>query len=459
MTHLVGVVGLEIHVQLSRKLFTRPAPGRSVTGYCLGWPGTLPVLQPEPIHDALRLSLALDCTIASRSSFVRKHYHYPDLPKGYQITQGAEPLATAGKLVLSQTMVPVDRVHVEEDAARIKQVEGGAWVEHDRAGMGLAEVVTAPTLRSGAEAAEAFRALHRLVVTLGISEGRMERGELRCDANVSLEGSARCEVKNLNSFRFVREAVDAELARHAEMIDRGEPVRSETRSWDRQRRRTERMRDKESSPDYRYLPEPDLPPLMVPRRFHQELRATLPELPHHRRARWLGLGLRDEQIQVLLDQPDLATRVDEASAGEPDADDLVREAVRLLAGVGLGLLREQPGLRDAWTPSALRELCRLRNEERISSRQQAAWLGRLGEEDVSALFEREGPIRDPDVIRASLDRARSAHPDAWSRLLAGQHRLQAFFIGQVMADTQGRADPGTVRHLLPGTFDCPPNED
>ncbi|MGF1511605.1 MAG: Asp-tRNA(Asn)/Glu-tRNA(Gln) amidotransferase subunit GatB [Myxococcota bacterium] len=466
MTRPVAVVGLELHVQLitSRKLFTpvevgsvdlkQVGPNCIISSYCFGIPGELPVLQPEAVDAGLRLALALEAEISPRSVFIRKHYTYPDLPKGYQITQ-EPPLALNGTLRWEGGEVRVQRVHLEEDAGRHKLEEGRVLVDYNRAGVPLAEVVTAPELSSGAEAAGAYRGLHTLAVTLGLNEGRMEEGELRCDANVSIRDSStgfagpRCELKNLNSFRFVEDAVSAEIDRQLDLHRRAVAFRAETRGWDRKARKTFALRAKETALEYRFLPEPDLPALRVGSSRLRRLRAELPELPEQRVARWRALSMPKETARTLARLPVWARLVDEVGAGSPV---VILEAARLFKSVGLGLAQRVPevGSKLSLRPEDIRSLCRMRADNQITAAIQATVLERLAmqKDSLSELLAELQPIQDPEELGRLIRIVVARHPDTWTEFSNGKVKLESFFVGQVMGLSHGRASPQEVKRFI-----------
>ncbi len=317
------VIGLECHVQLmtDSKIFSGSSasfggsPNSLTDPPVLGLPGALPVLNKRAVEFAIRLGLATGCTIRRRSRFARKHYFYPDLPKGYQISQYDEPLCEHGQITFINNdgkprTVRLARIHMEEDAGKNIHAAGSPYslVDLNRAGVPLVEVVTEPDLRSSAEAAEYMRALREIVRYLGISDGNMEEGSLRCDAHVSIRPrgqealGTRAELKNINSFKFVERAIDYEIARQASILEAGMKVVQETRLWDPDRGSSHSMRSKEDAHDYRYFPDPDLPPLVITEDQIAEIRASLPELPEPRRARLVrDLGISEADARVLTE--------------------------------------------------------------------------------------------------------------------------------------------------------------
>ena len=339
-TRFEPVIGLECHVQLNTvtKAFTSAsaafggAPNSHVDPYTIALPGTLPVLSGAAVVSSVRLGLATGCTIRTLSRFARKHYFYPDLPKGYQISQFDEPLCEGGKVefVLDGEVrsVRLTRIHMEEDAGKNTHVAGAPYslCDYNRAGVPLCEIVSEPDVRSAAEAAAYLRAVRQLVRYLGISDGNMEEGSLRCDANVSIRPvgeskfGTKAELKNMNSFKNVEEAIEYEIARQTELLLRGDRVVQETRLWNADKRSSHAMRSKEHAHDYRYFPEPDLPPLTVSSDEIAQIRDSLPELPIARRARYIDkLGLSPYDASVLTSEQAVAEYFDATLGNGADA--------------------------------------------------------------------------------------------------------------------------------------------
>jgi len=463
-------IGLEIHARLrtTSKLFCGCAsaygapPNTQVCPICLGLPGTLPVLNRRAVAQALRLALALGCEVAPTSRFARKHYFYPDLPRNYQITQYEEPLGRGGALAVAPDdprTIPLERLHLEEDAGRIVVTDdtSAPWrVDLNRAGTPLVEIVTAPALRSGDEARAFVAHLRLLVRHLEIGDASLEEGSLRCDVNVSLDDGAaatapRVELKNLNSLRAIAAAAAHEGRRQAAARDRGETLRSETRSWDPDAGRTVPLRGKEESADYRYLDEPDLPPLRLAEETVAAARAALPELPAARCHRWDEvLGLNREEIAVLLDEPARAGYFEAVAASLGDAP----LAARWCRGEILALQRARRLAPDAFpvAPEWLAELLvRVRDGELHASlaKEVLAEMAETGA-SVASIVERRGlgSAVDHEALAALVAGVVSEQAREVELFHAGKAGVLNFLVGQVMARARGRADPELVRRLL-----------
>src|SRR5882724_10566560 len=361
------VIGLEVHSQLltKSKLFCGcstnfgGSPNTNVCPVCLGLPGSLPVLNGEAVTMAVQAGLALNCTIHEKSIFARKNYFYPDLPKGYQISQFEEPIATRGYLDIELDgvvkRVGITRAHMEEDAGKnLHGVAGDSLVDLNRAGTPLVEIVGDPDLRSSAEAAAYMRALRDILVFIGVNDGNLEEGSFRCDANVSIrpKGSetfgTRCELKNINSFRFVQRAIDAEVVRQTVIVDAGGSIKQETRSFDPDTGQTATLRSKEDAHDYRYFPEPDLPPLVIDAKLLAKAKASLPESPSALRARWMSeLELPLATAVTLSAHPEYARFFETARKG-------FKDAVKVANFVAIDVLRgaKTHGLQASFTVSA-----------------------------------------------------------------------------------------------------------
>ena len=466
------VIGLEVHVQLatSSKAFSASAvefgapPNSRTDPLVLGLPGTLPVFNRGALELALRLGVATGSQIRARSRFARKHYFYPDLPKGYQISQYDEPLCEHGHLDVIAAgkvkRIKLIRIHLEEDAGKNTHVGQISHVDLNRAGVPLVEVVSAPELTSADEAAEFMRALHRLVRWLDISEADMEKGQLRCDANVSvrLRGEdrlgTRTELKNINSFRFVHHAVEHEIARQLRIVDGGGKVDQETRLWDATLGQSAPLRSKEEANDYRYFPDPDLPPLVVGVDLMAGILKSLPELPVVRFERYQREHkLSPDDARTLVSERALAEYFDAACAAHPGQDSGKILANWILTEL-LGALNAD-GKSIAETPVSpdmLSQLVQLIQDGTIS--------GKIGKEVFEetyktgqaplAIVEAKGlkQISDEATLWPIVDQIVTANPKQAEGYAAGKDGLFGFFVGQVMKATQGRANPNVTTSLL-----------
>ena len=472
--HYEAVIGLEIHAQLATdtKIFcgcsTRfGAPANThVCPVCLGMPGVLPVLNARVVEQGVRAALALDCTVQPLSVFARKNYFYPDLPKGYQISQYEEPLATDGSVACmmagEELVVGIVRVHLEEDAGKSLH-EGFAdsarntYLDFNRSGVPLIEIVTGPDLRSPAAAAEFFQRLRAILMAVDVNDGNMEEGSLRCDANVSVRpvGETRLgtkvEVKNINSFRFLQRALEFEIERQTAVVRAGGAVAQETRLWDSAAGRTAPMRSKEEAHDYRYFPEPDLPPLRLTPGWIESVRATLPELPEARKRRFVAeYGLADQDAVWLVGAPELAAYFEAVAAacGHP------RAASHWIRGsLAHKMKAEEVAIGAAPVEAAaLAELIGLVESGAVSGSMakevfERMWAsGRSAREIVDE--ENLSQIGDADVLGTLVDEALEAHPDAVARYRDGKTGALGFLVGQVMRATRGQANPQLVNALL-----------
>jgi aspartyl-tRNA(Asn)/glutamyl-tRNA(Gln) amidotransferase subunit B len=467
---LVPTIGLEIHVQLlmRTKMFCGcelefgAEPNVHTCPVCLGHPGTLPVPNEQAIEYATRIALALGCEIAPRSGFHRKNYFYPDLPKGYQISQYDIPFAAAGRL----GDVRINRVHLEEDAAKLSHVgdsgrihgSGESLVDFNRGGTPLVEIVTEPDVEDPAAAREWLALLRTTLRQLGVSDVNMEEGSLRCDANVSLrpDGSTelgtKTELKNMNSFRYLERGVEAEIARQREIVEAGGAVAQETLHFDPVGGTLTPLRSKEYAHDYRYFPEPDLVPLAPSIAEIDAVRATLPELPEQRRERYEAeVGLKAGVARQLAFDAELAAFFEQAAAAEPDADPAA--VANWVTGDLVALAREhelEPAATGA-TPEAVAALV---------ARLAAGEVNRGGAREVLAVLVREGG--DPAAIIERLDlgagdaaeleaivaRAIEQDPDAAAKVKAGEGKAIGALVGAVMRETRGTADGGEVTRLI-----------
>ncbi len=472
MSEFRPVIGLEVHVQLATasKLFCgcRRAfggePNTRTCPVCLGMPGTLPVPNREAVRLGVRLAQLLGAVLSRRSGWARKNYFYPDLPKGYQITQGDEPLARGGRLRVElesgeRCVVPVTRLHLEEDAGKlVHEGLGVSWsgVDFNRCGTPLAEIVFAPALEAPEAAQRALERLRALVQSAGVSDADMEKGSLRCDANVSLHrpGEAlgtRVEIKNLNSMRHVRRALVAEIARQRALLEQGALVARETRSWDEAAGKTRTLRGKEDAEDYRYFPEPDLPPLVIDDALLAEALAGLPEPLERRFDRYAEtLGLGDRTARELLVEVPVADVFDAVFAESGDA----RLAASWVLVELRGRLRERKESLETMRldPRELGRLLAALREGALGAPAAKALLdaaletGRRPLELIDELGLR--PLDDAEEIERLCAETLAAHPAQRDALQAGKRALFGFFVGQVLSACGGRADPRIVKEAL-----------
>jgi len=475
-TRYEAVIGLEVHCQLltRTKLFCGcpnrfgDAPNAHVCPVCLGLPGALPVLNRHAVTLALRAALATGCTVHPVSLFARKNYFYPDLPKGYQISQYERPLATDGAVELGgERRVRVQRVHIEEDAGKLLH-EGFPWsgersgVDFNRAGVPLIEIVSAPDLRSADEAHAYLTALRTMLLYARVSDGNMEQGSLRCDANVSIRSvgsvalGTRIEIKNLNSFGHVRRAIQHEFARQSAVLEAGGRVEQETRLWNADRAETLPMRGKEDAHDYRYFPEPDLPPLVVTPEWTDEVRASLPELPAQRQRRFVSAYLLpDYDASVLTASRQLADYFEAAavaSANPKAASNWVMTEVLRKLNETAG----DPGSVPV-TPQNLGQLIRMLDAGAISGRIAKDVFERMwaSGDGPAAIVEREGlqQVSDAAAIRAVVESVVDANPEQAASYRGGKPAALGWFVGQVIKRMGGKANPQLVNKLLKEVLD------
>ena len=467
------VIGLEIHAQLATtsKIFSGAstrygaAPNAQASLLDLGYPGTLPVLNAEAVWMAIKFGLATGCDISRRSVFARKNYFYPDLPKGYQISQYELPLVHTGSVEIeladgATKAVRITRAHLEEDAGKSlhEDFAGMSGIDLNRAGTPLLEIVSEPDLRSAAEAGTYMRKIHALVRYLEICDGNMQEGSFRCDANVSVRRQGetklgtRAELKNLNSFRFVEKAIEAEVARQTELLETGGRVVQETRLYDPDRDETRPMRSKEEANDYRYFPDPDLLPIVIDEDAIEAVRATLPELPDAKRERFgAQYGLPAYDAGVLTAQRALADYFEEVAAA-------TRAAPKVAANWVIGELTAALN-RDALeigtsrvSPTALAALLDRIADDSISGKIakevfEALW---NGEGTVAEIIDKRGltQISDSASIDALVEQVIAANPTQVEQFRAGKQQVLGFLVGQVMKASKGKANPQQVNEAL-----------
>ncbi len=472
------VIGLEVHAQLQTrsKIFcpcpvTIGEPANSATcPVCLGFPGTLPVLNREAVTLALRLASAVGATIHRESQFARKNYFYPDLPKGYQISQYDRPFSTGGSVVIDtpqgEKSVRLVRAHLEEDAGKLLHDTPYADVPTDvslvdwnRAGVPLVEIVSEPDIRTAEEAASYLTELRRLLRYTGVCDGDMEKGSLRCDANVSVRPAetapfgTRVEIKNLNSIRFVAKAIEHEIERQAEALARGQKIVQETRLWDEKAGRTVAMRSKEEAHDYRYFPEPDLGLLVVDEAWIAEAAGGMPELPRARRARFVeAFGLSLQDAETLVSSRQLADYFERTAAAAPP-----KLAANWVTGEVLRWMKErkvsnEEALSFSVSPERLAGLIRLVDAGEVSAASAKEVLAAMLDSpaDAAAIVAEKGlgSIRDTGALEAAVAEVIAGNPSQVELYCSGKTQTFGWLVGQVMKKTGGRADPAAVREAL-----------
>ena len=465
-----AVIGLEIHAQLltASKIFCGcptafgAPPNAHTCPVCVGLPGALPVLNRHAVDLAVTAAMALGCDVHERSVFARKNYFYPDLPKGYQISQYEQPLATGGGLQVGDRFVRLTRIHMEEDAGKSLH-EGFAdsdrktYLDYNRSGVPLIEIVSEPDMRSADEAAVFFETLRQILVWLRVNDGNMDEGSLRCDANVSVrrKGDTRLgtktEVKNVNSFRYLEKAIAFEIGRHIDVLEHGGHIVQETRLFDAAQGKTYSMRSKEEAHDYRYFPEPDLPPLVVSDARRQAIASTLPELPEQRRRRFIEQYALPAYDAALLTQTRGVADYFEATAthaGNPKA------ASNWVMGEILRNMKERGVEIEAVpiAPEALAGLIAIVEKGTISSTVAKDVFAKMYESGRPAadIVAADGlaQISDSSSLEPIVHRIIGAHPDILAEIRAGKDRKFQFLVGQVMKETKGKGDPKIVTELL-----------
>ncbi len=487
-TDYEAVIGLETHCQLNTQTkifcncsteFDPDHPNSKVCPICLGYPGVLPVLNEKVLEAAVKMGLALNAKIAPYSKFDRKQYFYPDLPKNYQISQYDLPIVEHGELEIELTdkktkevtrkKIGVTRLHMEEDAGKLVHVGSDrlsgsthSLVDFNRTGVPLLEIVSEPDLRSGEEAAEYAQELRRIVRYLGIGDGNMQEGSLRCDVNISVrpvgqeEFGTKVEIKNMNSFSAIQKAIDYEIERQIECLENDEPIYQETRLWEEGNQCTISMRMKEGSSDYRYFPEPDLPPMEISTKQLEELQLTLPELPANKRLRYeTELDLSPYDARVLTDDREVAEYFEGAIAAGANPK-LVANWV--MGDIAAYRNKNNLNITDiALTPESLAELVNLIEDNTISGKIAKEILPELLTNGGSAkeLVEKKGliSISDTGELETIIDEVLAAHPDELEKYRGGKTKLKGFFVGQIMKKTSGRADPKLTNQLLSKKLD------
>jgi|TARA_B100000676_G_scaffold307405_1_gene365800 aspartyl-tRNA(Asn)/glutamyl-tRNA(Gln) amidotransferase subunit B len=469
------VIGLEAHVQLSTetKLFSRAStsfgqePNTNVNLVDCGLPGVLPTVNKNAFYKAIRFGLAVDADINQTSLFDRKNYFYPDLPKGYQITQMELPIVSGGKVEIeiegAKKIINLTRAHLEEDAGKsIHEGMAGTGVDLNRAGTPLLEIVSEPEISSAKEAVAYMKALHQIVTFLDVSDGNMSQGSLRCDANVSVRKKGdkklgtRTEIKNINSFRFIEKAINYEIERQIDVIESGESVTQETRLYDSIKNETRPMRSKEFANDYRYFPDPDLLPVMISDEEIEEIKATFPEMPKDKFIRYQSeFKIPENDAQIISSSKNLATFFEECMENVKDA--------KLLSNIMIGdisslLNKENIEIADSkLSTKNVSELVNLVTEGVISGKIAKTVLEETWDSGLSPIeiVESTGlkQIDDDDEIERIIDQIISEHPDQVTAYKGGKDKLFGFFVGQIMKATQGKANPASANKILKDKLD------
>ncbi len=466
-----AVIGLEVHAQLSTdsKIFTGSAatsghPPNSLTDpLTLGLPGTLPVLNKRAVEFAIRLGLATNCEIQRESIFARKHYLYPDLPKGYQISQYEKPICLRGFLEVRKDgetkKIGITRIHLEEDAGKNihSEEESLSFVDLNRAGVPLVEIVSEPDLRSPEEAGAYMRQLRQIVRYLDICDGNMEEGSLRCDANVSVRKvgeknfGTKVEIKNINSFRFVEKALEYEIQRQTACLEKGEEIVQETRLWDEHEAATRSMRSKEHASDYRYFPDPDLLPLIVDEEWISKIRSALPELPHQVFLRFkMMYGLDDYNSEILSLERPISRYYDQAVSVHNNPKAIANWVTSELFG---RLNKDNTRIENCpVSPENLAALVKLIDDQVISGKIAKVVFDEMFETGAEApdIIEQRGlkQISDPKRIEAIIDQVFTKNPTQVSDYRAGKTKMFGFLVGQIMSESAGKANPQMVNDIL-----------
>ncbi|GER81492.1 aspartyl/glutamyl-tRNA(Asn/Gln) amidotransferase subunit B [Thermogemmatispora aurantia] len=480
------VIGLEVHAQLTTRSkmfcscstdYANAAPNTHVCPVCMGMPGVLPVINRQAVAYTIMTALALNCSIPEYSKFDRKNYPYPDLMKGYQISQYDLPLSRNGYLLIEHDgqvrRIGITRVHLEEDTAKLLHRDGYSLVDVNRAGTPLIEIVSEPDMRSPEEARLYMQKLREILVYLGVSSGRMEEGSLRCDANISVRPrgqqtlGVKTEIKNMNSFKALQQALEYEAHRQIEVLRAGGTIQQETRGWDESRGVTVPQRSKEYAHDYRYFPEPDLPPLVISRAWVEELRARLPELPDARRLRYQrDYGLSAQDADILTEEKALGDYFDQVMALSSQVQDrqararaasnwLLSEVVRLLHAHDIA-----PAACPL-KPEALVNLLDLLDRQRITGKQAKEVLDEafVSGELPETIVVRKGiqpPITDPQALERIIVEVIEANPKIVADYRSGKTNAAQYLVGQIMKRTRGQAKADLVQQLLRAKLDEAP---
>jgi aspartyl-tRNA(Asn)/glutamyl-tRNA(Gln) amidotransferase subunit B len=465
------VIGLEVHVQLSTKtkLFSGASttfgaePNTHVDLIDLGLPGVLPVVNKEAFRKAIRFGLATNAIINQVSMFDRKNYFYPDLPKGYQITQMERPIVGKGSISINvdgvEKIINITRAHLEEDAGKSIHdlFDGETGVDLNRAGTPLLEIVSEPEISNAKEAVAYFKAIHQLVTFLDICDGNMSQGSMRCDVNVSVKKvgdtvlGTRAEIKNINSFKFIERAIHFEVARQIKLLEKGESIVQETRLYDSVKNETRSMRSKEAANDYRYFPEPDLLPVVISDNELEEIKSTLPELPKQKEIRFINEhNLEESEAKILASSKAMANLFEDASEKTKDSSLIAKW---LVGDVSALLNKDNISIEE----SKLSSINFAKLIERISDNTISGKIAKsvleevwISGNDIDAIIEEKGlvQIQDESILEDIAKKIIDANPDQVNAYKGGKDRLFGFFVGQVMKETQGKANPKSVNDIL-----------
>ena len=470
------VIGLEVHVQLSTKtkLFSGASttfgsePNTQVDLIDLGLPGVLPVANKEAFYKAIRFGLATNAEINQVSMFDRKNYFYPDLPKGYQITQMEKPIVGTGSILINvdgaEKLINITRAHLEEDAGKSIHdlFDGETGVDLNRAGTPLLEIVSEPEMSNAKEAVAYFKAIHQLVTFLDICDGNMAQGSMRCDVNVSVKKiddkalGTRAEIKNINSFKFIERAINFEVARQIKRLEKGESIIQETRLYDSIKNETRSMRSKEAANDYRYFPEPDLLPVVISDKELEEIRNTLPELPKQKEIRFIEEhSLEESEAKILASSKAMANLFEDASTKTKDSNLIAKW---LVGDVSALLNKENISIEE----SNLSSVNFAKLIERISDKTISGKIAKsvlediwVSGNDVDLIIQEKGlvQIQDESILEDIAKKIIEANPDQVNAYKGGKEKLFGFFVGQVMKETQGKANPQGVNEILKKLLD------
>jgi aspartyl-tRNA(Asn)/glutamyl-tRNA(Gln) amidotransferase subunit B len=465
-----AVIGLEVHAHLSTrsKMFCGCStsfgaqPNENVCPRCMGMPGTLPVLNRQAVELAVRAGLAAHCEIARESIFDRKSYFYPDLPKGYQISQYLTPICKGGYIEIAlksgeTKRIHLTRIHLEEDAGKNIHETDGSLVDFNRSGVPLVEIVSEPDMRSAEDAGAYLRSLHAILRYTDVSDARMEEGSMRCDVNISVRErgaekfGVKTEIKNLNSFRFVEKAIEFEVGRQIEVIESGAKVQQETHLWDPVREETRPMRSKEFANDYRYFPEPDLPPLRVPLDLIEKVKTEMPELPDARRARYVGeLGLTAYEVGVIIEEREVADYFEATLPGlrnrKAAANWVMTEILRVVHESGKPITEAVPPAKEIGGLLKMVEDNKISHNAAKTAFNAMCTSGKGAEATIAELGLAQ--VSDEGAIADTIAKIMAAEPAKVAEYRGGRDKLFGFFVGQVMKAMGGKANPKVINDLL-----------